>query len=76
MQEAHMTNGMSLAGSTLRLPVQSMPINRSITGSTLSGDSGVQPQIFLAILAGLALAWGVAAVGAGIAYGAAQLARR
>lgn len=69
MQGAHMTNRMSSAGSMLQLPVQSMPVNRSITGSTLRGDSGVQPQQFGEGLAAWLAAAGAVAVGGLVAYG-------
>ncbi len=69
MQDAKMDNGMSSAGSMLQLPVQSMPVNRSIAASTLGRDSGVQPQA-LAFLAAV----GAVALGSLVAYGVEKLA--
>jgi hypothetical protein len=42
-----MQNGIKSVESTLRLPMQAAPINRSMTNSSLAGDSGVEPSILL-----------------------------
>lgn len=63
MQDRKMTNRISPAGSMLHLPIQSMPINRNITGSTLGRDSGVQPQQFgEGVLAGILIGVAVHAI--------------